>query len=276
MNCAWKELLSILPPWLRSEADNFGKDSLQEIRLRRGETVILTRSHGRTVLNHIVEEKDIQYVFSMSCRYSPWTVASIAQGFITIAGGHRIGLCGGAILRNGKMVGINPITSLNIRIAREFPGICGNLWLLKHSVLIIGPPGSGKTTLLRDLVRQRSRRENISVVDQRGELFPDTAGFDKGENTDVITGCDKTNGIETVLRVMSPQCIALDEITATEDCDALIQAGKCGVSLLATAHASSPEDLLERPIYRRLCQNHLFEHVVTLQMDKSWRTERMI
>ncbi len=276
MNCAWKELLAVLPPWLQREVDRQGRDTLQEIRLRKGQPAVLIKKEGRTTLAQEVTEEDLRYVVNMACRYSPWTIQTTAQGYITISGGHRIGMCGEALHRNGRMSGIGTLTSLNIRICRDFPGISRNLWLHQESILLIGPPGSGKTTLLRDLIRQRSRRENIAVVDERGEIFPTAADFLKGENTDVISGCGKAQGVEMVLRVMSPQCIAVDEITAAEDCDALIQAGKCGVTMLATIHASSASDLRSRPIYDKLLSSGLFERMVILQMDKSWRTERMV
>lgn len=276
MNCAWKELLAVLPPWLQREVDRQGRDTLQEIRMRKGQPAVLIKKEGRTTLAQEVREEDLRYVVNMACRYSPWTIQTTAQGYITISGGHRIGMCGEALHRNGRMSGIGTLTSLNIRICRDFPGISRNLWLHQESILLIGPPGSGKTTLLRDLIRQRSRRENIAVVDERGEIFPTAADFLKGENTDVISGCGKAQGVEMVLRVMSPQCIAVDEITAAEDCDALIQAGKCGVTMLATIHASSASDLRSRPIYGKLLSSGLFERMVILQMDKSWRTERMV
>lgn len=273
MKCAWNELLGVLPPWLREQVDRH--QSLQEIRLRLGEAPVLVNSTAREIVAGCVSEADLQYVINMACRYSPWTIPSMAQGYVTIPGGHRIGLCGQALTRYGRMSGIGTLTSLNIRVCRDFTGISRNLWLHPGSILLIGPPGSGKTTLLRDLIRRRAGRENVAVVDERGEIFPVAAGFTKGENTDVLTGCGKQQGIETVLRVMTPQCIAVDEITAMEDCQALIQAGKCGVNLLATAHASTVSDLRGRPIYGKLLDSGLFDCIVVLQMDKSWRTERM-
>ena len=275
MKCAWKELLAILPPWLRTEADRQGRDTLQEIRLRRNKQVVLVRSCGRTELPSLATSDDLQYILNAACRYSPWTATTTAQGYVTAQGGHRIGLCGDALIRSGEMSGIGTITSLNIRVARDFPGISSNLWLRKEGILILGPPGSGKTTLLRDLIRQRSQRENIAVVDERGEIFPTAAGFQSGPNTDVLTGCSKPHGIELVLRAMSPDCIAVDEITADEDCAALVQAGWCGVSLLATAHAASTADLRSRPVYAPLIASGLFETAVILRRDKSWHTERI-
>lgn len=275
MKCAWKELLAILPPGLKSEVDRQGRESLQEIRLRRNMQPVLVTYRGKTVLPKITNQDDLQYIINAACRYSPWTAASTAQGYITAPGGHRIGLCGEAVQRQGEMSGIRTVSSLNIRIARDFPGISGNLWLHKENILILGPPGSGKTTLLRDLIRQRSQQENISVVDERGEIFPAEAGYPTGPNTDVLTGCGKALGVERVLRTMSPDCIAVDEITAAEDCNALVQAGWCGVFLLATAHAANISDLYARSIYTPLTERGLFDTAVILRRDKSWYMERI-
>lgn len=276
LKCAWRELLGILPTWLRAEVDRQGRDCLQEIRLRRGKPVVLVGANGRRELPRPTEQEDLQYVINMACRYSPWTASTTAQGYITAPGGHRIGICGEALIRNDEMKGIGTVTSLNIRIARDFPGICSNLWLHHEGILILGPPGSGKTTLLRDLIRQRSQRETISVVDERGEIFPPDADFPLGMNTDVLSGCRKRQGVLFVLRTMTPDCIAVDEITASEDCDALIHAGWCGVSLLATAHASSVSDLRSRPVYSPLMKSGLFEMAVVMRKDKSWYTERIM
>lgn len=273
MNCAWNELLSILPAWLRRDVDRLGRDTLQEIRLRLGMPVVLVMKNGRTDLQRTVMQEDLSYVVNMACRYSPWTAATAASGYITAPGGHRVGLCGDVVVQNGLMTGLRTVRSLNIRVARDFPGISKDLAGLRGSVLILGKPGSGKTTLLRDLIRQISILENVSVVDERGELFP--TGFSPGQGTDIMTGCGKSHGIDTVLRTMGPDTIAVDEITAAEDCAALIQAGWCGVRLLATAHASCLADLRSRKVYAPLVEHRLFETAVILQTDKSFRTERM-
>ena len=116
------------------------------------------------------------------------------------------------------------------------------------------------------------------MVDERCELFPIVSNhycFDTGKRTDVLSGCKKSAGVEMLLRVMNPDVIAVDEITAQEDCKALLEAGWCGVTLLATAHAASKQDFLSRPVYQSLVQSKLFSHVILMQPDKSWRTERI-
>jgi stage III sporulation protein AA len=184
-------------------------------------------------------------------------------------------MCGEAVMQEGVVTGIRCATALCIRVARDFPGIAENVDC-SESVLIIGSPGRGKTTLLRDLIRQRSEKlcESVAVVDERGELFPGNS-FPKGARTDVLTGCDKPHGIEMLLRTMGPGCIAVDEITAEADCNALIQAGWCGVKLFATAHAADKRDLLSRPIYGRLVDSGIFDTLLIMAPDKSWRRERV-
>lgn len=275
MKCAWDKLLALLPPWMQLPVDEQGKDTLQELRLRLNRPPELICQGGNRTLGRKVLPEDLKYVVNAASRYSPWTAASAAKGYITAAGGHRIGLCGEAVIHNGAMTGIRIPTSLCIRVARDFPGIAREAAIIKGSILIIGKPGSGKTTLLRDLIRQRSEMgENVSVVDERGELFPEDF-FQPGKRTDVITGCSKAQGIDSVLRTMGPDCVAVDEITAKEDCEALLQAGWCGVKLLATAHAAGRKDLLSRPVYRPLAQSKIFETVLVLQQDKSWKAERI-
>lgn len=274
MMCAWNPLLAILPPKYRDQVDKNGKEDGQEIRLRLDKPPVLVKRSGQLPLQGMVQQEDLQYVVNMTCRYSPWMSATASSGYLTANGGHRIGLCGEALIKNGKIEGIRTLHSLNIRIARDFPGITSQIARRKESVLIIGPPGSGKTTFLRDLIRQRSVFENISVVDERGELFP--PGFERGGQTDVLTGCKKSEGLVILLRTMTPDCIAVDEITAEEDANALLHAAWCGVSLLATAHASNIQDLRSRPIYRPLVENSIFDNLIVMRKDKSFLSERMI
>lgn len=273
MMCAWKELLSILPEWSRSDVDRLGGGSLIELRLRSGHPPELIRTCGRLFLKRCFSDTDLSFVINTASRYSPWAATSSAQGYITAPGGHRIGICGEAVIRAGEMTGCRNVSSLCIRVARDLPGLAVSLAELQGSILIIGRPGNGKTTLLRDLIRQRSCRGSVAVVDERGELFP--AGFDRGVCTDVLTGCPKRIGVSMLLRTMSPGTIAVDEITSAEDCQALLEAGWCGVDLIATAHASCRSDLSSRRIYKPLLDQRLFDHLIVLRKDRSFTSERM-
>lgn len=273
MTCAWKELLSILPAWLGPEVDRQGKDTLQELRLRINAPPELIFSGRSGWVGRNITGEDLQFIVNAASRYSPWAAATTAQGFLTARGGHRIGLCGSAVVQNGVMTGIRELTSLCIRVARDFSGIGLEVAKAEGSVLILGPPGWGKTTLLRDVIRQVAQRESVCVADERGELFPE--GIPRGKRTDILTDCPKGSAIPMLLRTMSPAVIAVDEITDREDCEALIQAANCGVRLLASAHGRCVEDLYRRPVYRRLLEHSVFDVVVLLNKDRSYQMERM-
>jgi stage III sporulation protein AA len=235
----------------------------------------LVLPEGSVWLSRKVTREDLDFCVNAASRYSPWAAATVSQGYITAAGGHRIGLCGEAVVHNGEVKGLRKVRDLCIRVARDFPGIAGGISGPGQSALILGAPGWGKTTLLRDLIRRRSDAgEHIAVVDERGELFPDDS-FLRGRCTDVVSGCTKVQGIDSLLKTMGPDCIAVDEITSQTDCEAIQKAVGCGVSLLATAHGRSLSDLKSRPIYRPLLETPLVECVLVLRKDKSWRLERM-
>lgn len=273
MRCAWKELLEILPQRLRREVDQQGRDGLQELRLRfHAPPELVLQGESRWLQGNITRE-ELSFVVNAASRYSPWAAESMSQGFLTAPGGHRIGICGQAVYKEGRVGGMREITSLCIRVARDFPELGDRLKGLCCSVLILGAPGWGKTTLLRCLIRQYAQNIQVSVVDDRGELFPD--GFVRGAKMDVLTGCPKGEAMERVLRTMGPACIAVDEITAEEDCKALISAANCGVILLATAHGASLRDFRTRPVYQRLSGQGVFDTLVTLKPDKSWQVERI-
>ena len=274
MTCEWKALLSILPIRLRQEVDRLGRTNLQELRLRKMEPPELVLNTDSLWLSEIVTTEDLDYIVNAASRYSPWIGRSCAQGYITAPGGHRIGICGEAVYKNGVIEGIRQIQSLCIRIARDFPGIAATLEGSRKSTLILGPPGSGKTTLLRDLIRQISEKEAVCIVDERMELFPQ--GFQKGKRTDILSGCSKQIGITQLLRTMGPDWIAVDEITAEQDCIALEQAVNCGVRLLATAHASSFSDFMCRKVYSRLISCRAFDMAVILKKNKTYHVEGII
>jgi stage III sporulation protein AA len=270
MRYAWKELLAVVPPELRSDVDKYA-GILQEVRLRLDKPAELVTSMGRQWLDVNATDEILRFVINAASHYSPWAADTMANGYITAPGGLRIGLCGEVVTKEGCVTRMRRITSVNIRVARDLQGFADRL-TISNNTLILGPPGSGKTTLLREICRNISRQERISVVDERKELFPD--GFDRGLSLDVMSGCSKTEGIGMVLKTMGPDWIAVDEITSAEDCAALQSALWCGVRLIATAHASCPEDLMNRMVYRPLAQSGCFDTWIVMRPDKSWSIQR--
>ena len=226
-------------------------------------------------LNRKITISDLNFCVNTASRYSPWSAQTSAQGYITAAGGHRIGLCGDAVVQAGKMTSMRSYRSLCIRIARDFPEISQHYASLSGSILIIGPPGSGKTTFLRDFIRQISDTEPVAVADERCELFPEGC-FLYGKSLDVLSGCPKETAINLLLRTMGPVTIAVDEITDAEDCIALQSAAWCGVRLIATAHAATISDLRSRALYEHLISKNIFQHIVVMHRDKTVHAERMM
>ena len=278
MKCAWQAYLNIIPPWMRDEVDRIGRESLQELRMRIHQQPVLVTGTGVCSLEKRTSCEDIAYSINAISNYSPWAATTICSGYITAIGGHRMGICGDVAVVNGKINTIKNVTSICIRVSREFPGIGEKAAQADGSILIIGAPGRGKTTLLRDIIRCKSRLGAVAVVDERRELFPVSNGefcFDTGCATDVLSGCNKRIGMQMLIRTMNPRWIAVDEITDEEDCRGLIQAAWCGVGLLATAHAENIDDFLNRPVYKQLVTNRIFQNVIVMHKDKSWTLERI-
>ena len=260
--------------------DELGRERLQELRLRVDKPPELVLNDQIIYLIRPASSDDIKFCINMASQYSPWTSSTLSFGYITAQGGHRIGICGSVVIVNGKISTIRDVTSLCVRVARDFNNLADEMVTLAGSILIIGRPGSGKTTLLRDLARRISNIRNgaVAVVDERGELFPTVCGkfcFPIGKRMDVLSGCTKASGIEMMVRTMNPDWVVVDEITSPEDCQAIIQAGWCGVSILATAHAGSMNEFLKRSVYRPLIKSGLFNYYLIMQHDKTWILERI-
>lgn len=279
-----KPVLAILPGALRENVGRLRADSLEELRLRAGRppTAVLNGQESRIpgcteAMTSRMLEEIVAAATNRSCYAAE---ASLREGYVTLPGGHRVGLCGTAALRDGCIQSLRELSSVSVRIARQVSCVSQELLRqLDSSTLILGPPGSGKTTLLRECVRSLSDGgSRVSLIDERGELAACRLGvpqLDVGRHTDVLTGCKKSEGIYLLLRAMNPQWIAVDEITAPEDVHAMEEASYCGVRFLATAHAFSPDELRRRPLYRRLRELELFQRLLILTPDKHVAMERM-
>lgn len=274
MICAWKQLMSVLPPEIGTYVNRIGKESMQALRLRLEAPAEMVTDSGSVWLTGTVKQDDLNYVVNAASRYSPWCASTLSRGYLTAPGGHRIGICGDSVLHTDKSGSFQRITSLCVRVARDFPGVADSICGTNGSILIVGAPGWGKTTLLRDLARKIARDRVVCVVDERTELFPE--GIQRGRRMDVLHGFPKAQGVDMVLRTMGPEFIAVDEITAQADCDGLMQAANCGVKLLSTVHASGMQDLKRKSLYQSLLDRELFQTFVFLKKDKSYCVERMV
>ena len=282
-----EEIMGILPPPVRGEVERMGdRHGLEEIRLRRGHRGQLVFADRTRQLDSRIGEEELEYTLRLASRASIHAVLpQLRQGFLSLPGGHRLGICGNVCLREGEIHGIEPVSSLNLRLAAAVPGIgrrvipqlCGGGEFA--STLILAPPGAGKTTLLRDVIRCLSdgmgcRAHRIGLVDERGEVAAMWRGvpqLDVGENTDVLTGCPKARGLLMLLRGMNPRILAADEITAQEDVQAIQMAAGCGVQLLCTAHGRGREDLERRPLYRELLEAGIFRKLLTIRVEEGRR-----
>ncbi|MBQ2888466.1 MAG: stage III sporulation protein AA [Firmicutes bacterium] len=275
----WQRLLGQLLPELatavRQAAD---LAAVQEIRLRTGWPVRLRLLDRELTLDLIWRREQQEQQLMLFLDNSVYAFEEqLRQGFVTLAGGHRVGLVGQAWYADGRLGGFRDICSQNIRIARELPGVAKPLlpYIICRGrvlrTLLAAPPGVGKTTLLRDLVRMLADGEagisplNVGVADERMELaavFNGQAQLNVGSRCDVISGCEKASAVQILLRVMGPQVVVTDEIGSREDAAALAEALNAGVSVLASAHAADYDELLGRPWLGDLLRQGFFERVI--------------
>lgn len=245
-------------------------ESVAEIRLRAGRPCVAVDIYGRmSVCSDVFTAEDINECFSEVCRYSLHSYQSeIAQGFITLDGGHRVGICGTAVKNGGKIEFIKNVSGLNIRIAKEVVGCSDELYNRLFSVepcslLLGGKPLSGKTTMLRDLARKLGEKHRVTIIDSRNEISASVDGvpsLDVGLNTDVLCGCEKSEGIMMALRSMSPEIIICDEIAHDEA--PVEEALFCGVKVVSSVHSSNINDMRNRSQIGSVVRN--FDYIAQL------------
>ncbi len=258
-------------------------DDIEEIRLRAEKPLIIRTSLDEIVTEYIVTSEDILTSLERICENSVYTYQNqICGGFITVTGGHRVGITGNAVMEEGRVININHISSLNFRMAREV--IDCSRPILKYitdydnniikNTLIVSPPGAGKTTILRDLVRNISngfngfRGQNVGLVDERGEIaamYRGVAQNDVGIRTDVIDNVPKVIGMRLLIRSMAPQVIVADEIGGEDETEIINYAVCSGVSGIFTAHGNNFNDLLLNPTLNELIKLNIIQRLVFLE-----------
>ena len=282
-----ESIIELLPPAISSELLEIAEKpgDIEEIRIRVGRPIEVMSGREISYGHRPVSREDADLFLNKVSQYSFYMLEEeLKRGYITVQGGHRVGLAGRVILENGRVKGLRDITFFNIRIARQKKGLVNewvrylyhNRWL---STLLIGAPQTGKTTFLRDLARYASLGDasgippmKVGIVDERSEIAGCVQGvpqMDFGIRVDVLDGCPKAEGMMMMIRSMSPEIIVADEIGRIEDAEAMMEAVNAGITLFITAHGHSLDDILSRPIMKNIIEEANFERIVELK-----RTDR--
>lgn len=281
------EILNFLPEKLQQKILKEKINNIEEIRIRTNKPVILKNNLTEIILDYIVTPEIVIQILQKICDNSLYSYQSqICDGFITIKGGHRIGITGNAVIKENKVNTLSYISSLNIRIARQILNCSKNaiIHIINQktvwNTLIVSPPGLGKTTLLKDIIRKISngipeinfKGITCGVVDERGEISATYKGIsqnDLGIRTDVIDNIPKALGMKILIRSMSPKVIIADEIGCEEDVKAIEYAVSSGVNGIFTAHGSSVEQIKENPVLNQLILKGYIDKILILDKERN-------
>ena len=282
-----EEVLQFLPEILREKIKQININNIEEIRIRTAKPVILKNNTEEKLVDYITSSETVLQILQKICDNSLYSYQNqICEGFITIKKGHRVGITGNAVIKDGKVITLSYISSLNFRIARQILD-CSNKalkYILNNNkvwnTLIVSPPGLGKTTLLKDIIRKISngipemnfKGITCSVVDERGEISATYKGIsqnDLGIRTDVIDNIPKALGMKMLIRSMSPKVIIADEIGSKEDIEAIEYAVSSGVNGIFTAHGESLEQIKENPILNQLILRNYIDKILILDNQRN-------
>jgi stage III sporulation protein AA len=282
-----KDIYNVLPQNIKEMLVNSSDiNKLQELRIKIDKPVIFVSNNKEYIGKYKATTEDLKILIQRISNYSVYAFEEeIKQGYITIKGGHRVGICGKCVLENNTIKTIKNISSINLRICREVIG-CSNT-LMKYLLdeqqilnsIIISPPKCGKTTLLRDIARNISNGmdyidfsgRKVCVIDERSELaacFEGIPQMDVGLRTDVLDGCMKSEGIMMAIRSMSPEVIICDEIGAYKDMESIIAALNSGINLITSIHGFGVEDIYERKVFKDVIDNNVFSRAIVLSTRK--------
>ncbi|MBU3189148.1 stage III sporulation protein AA [Clostridium bowmanii] len=280
---ATKDLFEILPKTIRSKLEQIDNiHELEELRIKVNKPIFIHIGSKEKIWDYIATTEDIKYIMQRISNYSIYAFEDeIRQGYITIKGGHRVGLCGICVIENNSIKTIKDISSINIRACKEIIGCADKVIPYitynnsVHNTIIISPPKCGKTTLLRDITRQLSKGDenknfhgkNVSIIDERSEIagsFKGIPQMEVGIRTDVLDNCPKSEGIMMAIRSMSPEVIVCDEIGTQKDMESILMALNSGISLITTIHGFGIEDLYKRLVFKDLVENYVFSRAIVL------------
>ncbi len=269
---------------IQNNIEQFEMNELEEIRIRVSKPIILKLANREKIINYKVSTQDILKILENITENSLYSYQKqICSGYISLKGGHRVGITGNVVMEDEKVININYIYSLNFRIAKQ---VLGAADYIKEKViennniyntLIVSPPGAGKTTILRDLIRQISKNKTIGVVDERGEIaamYKNEPQNDMGLKVDILSNVSKDIGIRMLVRSMAPDIICADEIGTKNDVEAIKYAVTSGVKGIFTAHGNNIESIKNSPILKELIEIKLIDRIIFL--DKYNRNKIII